>query len=278
MDATTLADASEDRRRRAGDPRLTDADREILDRMTTGDLADRSGPPSTPSSLPARSSAAGPPATTDPGSLLPRSPVTLKRSRRTPDWQRPSLSAVTSPWWGSMSPWSRSTPQRSRRQRHPPSPKAPSLLLTTRATRRNVQYGGRSGEGSDLSDLCINNQGRPGIASDTCFAGGQDPVALPSADQCHSDQPGLRAPAPPGAENGDGLTSPHLTVSSAAVPVVGLVDCRGAQAGIEPAMGAWKHAERRHEPDQSVPQPRTIVGTDAYSMGCVFVGESRHTV
>jgi hypothetical protein len=30
----------EQRRRRAGDPRLTDADREILRRITTGDLAD----------------------------------------------------------------------------------------------------------------------------------------------------------------------------------------------------------------------------------------------
>lgn len=42
MDAMALADVSEERRRRrrAGDPRLTDADREILDRITTGDLAD----------------------------------------------------------------------------------------------------------------------------------------------------------------------------------------------------------------------------------------------
>lgn len=42
MDAMTLADVSEERRRRrrAGDPRLTEADREILDRITTGDLAD----------------------------------------------------------------------------------------------------------------------------------------------------------------------------------------------------------------------------------------------
>ena len=31
----------EDRRRRASDPRLTDADRKILDRITTGDLADQ---------------------------------------------------------------------------------------------------------------------------------------------------------------------------------------------------------------------------------------------
>jgi hypothetical protein len=38
----TVVDVSEERRkrRRAGDPRLTAADREVLDRITTGDLAD----------------------------------------------------------------------------------------------------------------------------------------------------------------------------------------------------------------------------------------------
>lgn len=42
MDAMALTDVSEERRRRrqAGDPRLTDADRKIFDRITTGDLAD----------------------------------------------------------------------------------------------------------------------------------------------------------------------------------------------------------------------------------------------
>lgn len=42
MDAMALTDVFEERRRRrrAGDPRLTDADREIFDRITTGDLAD----------------------------------------------------------------------------------------------------------------------------------------------------------------------------------------------------------------------------------------------
>ena len=40
--AMALTDVSEERRRRrrAGDPRLTEADREILDRITTGDLVD----------------------------------------------------------------------------------------------------------------------------------------------------------------------------------------------------------------------------------------------
>jgi len=40
MDAMALIDVSEERRRRrrAGDPRLTDADREIFDRITNGDL------------------------------------------------------------------------------------------------------------------------------------------------------------------------------------------------------------------------------------------------
>jgi hypothetical protein len=42
MDGVATVDLSEERRRRrrAGDPRLTEADREILRRVTTGDLAD----------------------------------------------------------------------------------------------------------------------------------------------------------------------------------------------------------------------------------------------
>ena len=42
MDGVTLTDVSEERRRRrrAGDPRLSDADREILDGITTGDLVE----------------------------------------------------------------------------------------------------------------------------------------------------------------------------------------------------------------------------------------------
>ena len=42
MNALSGTDAAEEhhRRRRAGDPRLTGADREVFDRTTTGDLAD----------------------------------------------------------------------------------------------------------------------------------------------------------------------------------------------------------------------------------------------
>jgi hypothetical protein len=42
MDAMALTDIEEERRRRrrAGDPRIREEDRKILDRITTGDLVD----------------------------------------------------------------------------------------------------------------------------------------------------------------------------------------------------------------------------------------------
>jgi hypothetical protein len=53
------------RRRRAGDPRLTDTDREFLGRFVDGDLAGDSRPLSTPSAPPTRSWAESNPTRTE---------------------------------------------------------------------------------------------------------------------------------------------------------------------------------------------------------------------